>query len=408
MIFLGLLAVLVSISNRKVFDSTMAYMSAAETKSRNSTTEDVPFQLRATATAHAAMENPNNMTTISDVLPSTNTNTTTTTTAWCILDKNNTKPSLFSHFPHTAEHLLPCWSYFLRVREQHSKPTTSTSATTTTEPGSIQCGFWLDSRKLHIPPGWAEDLVASMDCVVTSTRPEKDEFMYRPPHRATESALSWFQYPADAASLREKIGRGNIDVDASRCTKLRIGLVQRRGSRKILNLHAVETSLQNAYSSNNSSTSNSCIETVYMEDMTFQQQANWWSRQDVVVIAHGAGVTNVMFMQENASLVEIYPEHYYPLSMFTTLCQSVGVSHFGWYNGVADPAADYLEHGGTRKGREHYRGVDLTPPVEEIVKLVQKAVNSETTRQRAKARANVIFQAPLVSKWKWKATTSTR
>jgi capsular polysaccharide biosynthesis protein len=46
--------------------------------------------------------------------------------------------------------------------------------------------------------------------------------------------------------------------------------------------------------------------------MSFVPQA-WWSRHDVVVAAHGASVTNLIFIRENASVIELYPYHYYPI-----------------------------------------------------------------------------------------------
>jgi len=35
---------------------------------------------------------------------------------WCVLDENNT--ALFKHFPPASQALLPCWSWFQRIREK--------------------------------------------------------------------------------------------------------------------------------------------------------------------------------------------------------------------------------------------------------------------------------------------------
>jgi hypothetical protein len=63
-----------------------------------------------------------------------------------------------------------------------------------------------------------------------------------------------------------------------------------------------------------------------MDGMSFSEQAEWWSGKDVVVAAHGASMSNLIFMRDNASVVELYPEHYYPLGMYKTLSKSTGVS----------------------------------------------------------------------------------
>jgi hypothetical protein len=111
-----------------------------------------------------------------------------------------------------------------------------------------------------------------------------------------------------------------------------------------------------------------------MEHMSFVEQAEWWSRHDVVVAAHGASVTNLIFMRENASVIELYPDHYYPIDLYYSLSKAVGISHYGWYNGVIDPVADYEQHCRTVEDRNLYRNVDLTPPVEQVVELVRRAV----------------------------------
>jgi hypothetical protein len=271
--------------------------------------------------------------------------------AWCILDENNSHPCHFHHFPHASQVLLPCWSHFSRVRE--STP-------------DARCGFWLDSDQLKFSKGWVADLVAAMNCVVADTQPVNMEINLRP---KKSRQRNWFQNPSDARTLREKVV-GPLFPSS----RLRIGLVQRKGSwiwgnRYIRNLAAIQGSIQMAYP-------NATVETVYMEHMDFTQQTEWWSRQDVVVAAHGASVTNLIFMRENASVVELYPEHYYPIDFYSGLSQSVGISHHGWYNGVADPVADYRQHCHTLDDRKRYRNVDLTPPVEQILALVQRAVAS--------------------------------
>jgi hypothetical protein len=255
--------------------------------------------------------------------------------------------------------MLPCWSFFCRVREQTP---------------DARCGFWLDSDKLKLSKGWVEGLVSAMNCSVTNTHPVNMQISLRPNNTRP---FRWFQNPSDAKTLRA-LTVGPLIPNSHP----QIGLVQRlkskregyrrirkqKGNRHINNLPDIQGSIKVAFP-------NAIVDIAYMERMTFVQQAEWWSRHDVVVAAHGAAVTNLIFMRDNASAVEIYPDHYYPIDFYHSLCESVGVKHYGWYNGVADPDADYQEHCLNVTERNLYRNVDLTPSVEQVVELVRRAID---------------------------------
>jgi hypothetical protein len=275
-------------------------------------------------------------------------------TAWCILDDDNTNPKLFHHFPHASQVLLPCWSYFCRVRAREQNP-------------NLRCGFWLNSSKLRMSPGWVEGLVIAMNCsVVNGTVSQLDLTSH---HRLKPRAeqKQWFQHQEDAVALRTRTVGLLTPNDLPR-----IGLVQRasrkqRSNRRIHNLDAIQASIEEAFP-------NASIETTFMDGMSFSEQAEWWSSKDVVVAAHGASMNNVIFMRDNASVVELYPEHYYPIGMYRSLSKSTGVSHYGYYNGVANPYEDYQQHRKTVADRDRYRNVDLEPPPQDVLKLVQLAL----------------------------------
>jgi hypothetical protein len=61
--------------------------------------------------------------------------------------------------------------------------------------------------------------------------------------------------------------------------------------------------------------------------------------------------------------------------MHSTASVSAGVSHYGYYNEVADPYADYRQHRKTVADRNRYRNVDLVlPPPQDVLKLVQLGI----------------------------------
>jgi hypothetical protein len=182
--------------------------------------------------------------------------------------------------------------------------------------------------------------------------------------------MTWFHNESDSASLREQVV-GTVQRSPVPFQP-RIGLVQRkscwtRGNRFIHNLSLIQTELQEQFP-------DSVVQLQHMEDMDFKEQASWWSQQDVVVGAHGASMTNLIFLTPAAAVVEIFPEHFYPIDFYQSLSASCGVRHFGWYNNVTDPLADYRAHCHNAVDRDRYRTVDLTPPLEQVVELVRQAV----------------------------------
>jgi hypothetical protein len=124
---------------------------------------------------------------------------------------------------------------------------------------------------------------------------------------------------------------------------------------------------------------NATVEWGEMENFTFVEQVLFWNRQDVVVAAHGAAMTNAMWMRRQTSVVEIFPLHYY-VFMYRELCKSAGIYHFAWVDDIEVPEFDFYQHGKNRLRRWEIRAGDLTPPVDRILELVASAVGVLVTR----------------------------
>jgi hypothetical protein len=180
--------------------------------------------------------------------------------------------------------------------------------------------------------------------------------------------MDWFQQPSDATLLTQAVLGDNFS-DPGPNSQLRIGLVQRRGQRRnITNLPEIGRILKSDFPL-------AQIEWGEMEGMSPFEQASFWNRQDVVVAAHGAAMTNAMFLPRNAAVVEIFPLHYY-VFMYRELCQTLAVGHFAWVDDIEDPEADYEKHCSVRKVRFQMRSNPMTPPINRILDLVHQAVNA--------------------------------
>jgi capsular polysaccharide biosynthesis protein len=87
----------------------------------------------------------------------------------------------------------------------------------------------------------------------------------------------------------------------------------------ILNLDEIQALLTDAFPE-------ATIEQTDMNGWDFMRQATWWNGQDVIIIAHGAAVTNCIFMERNATIVEIIPDEL-KVHFFDKLALTAGLRH---------------------------------------------------------------------------------
>lgn len=185
----------------------------------------------------------------------------------------------------------------------------------------------------------------------------------------------WFEKPEDPAALRSRLLDRQDKVNStwkqpfSREQRQTITIINRRDSRRIMNIENITTALREEYPS-------TPIQTVYLEDVEPLEQFAFWSQQSLVIAAHGAGLMNAIFLPPgNASaVIEIFPPHYYLHFYFGNLLRSCGIRRYGYYFNETDPAADWAVYGSTKPLRRLYRNVDLEPPVDDILGLVRKAL----------------------------------
>ena len=111
-----------------------------------------------------------------------------------------------------------------------------------------------------------------------------------------------------------------------------------------------------------------------MEDLTVTQQIAWWSQQNISVAAHGASLTNVIFLRNNSAVIEVFPAHYFPKYYFGALCKITGVRNYNYESNCTTTPEHF-------QARAHLRALNLEPPVDEIMSLVNKAVMGLTFSQ---------------------------
>ena len=298
---------------------------------------------------------------------------------WCQLDKGNTL--MFPHFPHASQALLPCWSWFQEIMQARSPQLTTAAATS----AHTHCGFYLKDGlgRFVRPKEWIDALIRHMGCSVTEIEPSRsidtsscirnDTWICKERnttlvYRLPKNRRQFFKRPIHAAALRTKILQSLKFEDKRRTSTARIAIVDRKHTRRIINLKRMVAAVQEAFP-------NAIVETAYMEDMKPTEQFLFWSQHDIIVTGHGAAITNAFFLPPgNASaVIEIFPPHYYP-DIFSLLLKSAGLHGYGYFNGVSDYITDHEEYSKTFKERSFWREQNLIPPVDAIVDLVRQAM----------------------------------
>lgn len=199
--------------------------------------------------------------------------------SWCVISNKSMWPSVDSwgwrkSVPHSAEALLPCWSWFVE-----------TNSTT-------NCGFYVMDN-LKEPHSWARQLMDNMGCKVkysnfssswnmttTSLLEQEDEVKVWREFPFQE--CYWFKNQKHVRILKELVllndDGQNLDI-MSLSSQLNIGLVNRTGTRQIENLSALRDGIEDALKEQGAVS----ISIQLLDSLTLQQQAKWFASQHIII-----------------------------------------------------------------------------------------------------------------------------
>ena len=279
---------------------------------------------------------------------------------WCIvapkyLPKNTRKH--FNHFPHASEILLPCWSWFME------------------QGATDNCGYFFHPQ--FELSSWPRDLIKSMGCeiqfakdvaditpdgLVTTLSPHDIQFI--PNLYLLRPRLEYIRYLNDAShahALRRKIVSDEHILSKKGPGKnLQIGMIQRDSSRRIGNFDEIKEAIKSAIPSVD----------IFTTDFKFdsmKEQAEWFATKDVVVAAHGAALTNSIFITQGTIVMQLYPPGYFWQSLDPLIEQSGGRA-IQWYEKGKNPAV--VSATLTREEFDLAGKATFSPPVDEVVKPI--------------------------------------
>lgn len=284
---------------------------------------------------------------------------------WCVVTlKYLPKTTLkhFSHFPHSAEILLPCWSWFME------------------QDATENCGYFFH-HTLTLS-SWSRELIESMGCEIKTSKDSsdiqedgtvvvlpQDDVQFIPNLYLLRPRLGYIRYLNDAShahALRRKLVNDEYILSKKGPGKpLQIGMIQRRESRRIGNFEQIRDALQSAISSAE------IITTDFAEMTTVKEQAEWFATKDVIVAAHGAAVTNSIFITQGTLVMQLFPPGYFWPSLDPLIEQSGGYA-IQWYEKGKDPSV--VSATMTREDFDRAGKATFSPPVQEVVQPILYAL----------------------------------
>ena len=122
--------------------------------------------------------------------------------------------------------------------------------------------------------------------------------------------FAWFAQKGDAASLRFQV----LGTMMTQPSPTSVVLLQRRGTRRIHTSHPFNE--------------------VYMEGLSFLEQARSFATATIVIAAHGAAMTWSAFIKPCTVVVQLYPTHYYPIRFYEALIVESGGVALSWWDGA--------------------------------------------------------------------------
>ena len=285
----------------------------------------------------------------------------------CIISSETTV--MFEHPPHAAQTMYNCWSLF-----QHH--------------GTAMCAFNFEGIT---PNRFAVWLAHRMGCAiqVTGERCMHVSSYTRSLRVEPGEGFSWFNSESDATELRNAALRHLRQPNVPSRVAKAIGIIQRRRSRK-LDLPEIEEIAS--------------ADIMYMEDSKFDEQISWWNEHHIILASHGAAMWAVPFAEPCTAIIQLYPEHYYPIYFYEQLITESGSVPVSWWPGAYIGTNETLREASAREAiqdfKEHhsnrgkYRDVDIVLSEAELKEIIMFAVREREACLLNHGRAENTSNAP--------------
>jgi hypothetical protein len=244
---------------------------------------------------------------------------------WCMLTRDlvprdNKWFMTIEHFPHTLEWYADCWNWVQEQSGDAGEDALGGFIIDDAVNKKLQRKYW--NRAFFPAMKWPVQILNNQ----TKTTIPYDRLTTK-----TYPGSGWFQREGMCDSFRNRMWK-NLGVTPRESSKKyqRIGIVNRNESRAIIEIDMLVGKLQKKYPK--AQVEVRAFDSEYQlqsEADSMETQAKWFADKDLIIMAHGAAMSNVVFMRPGASLFELYPRFYFN-DMFWDLMNQCGVNH-GWF-----------------------------------------------------------------------------
>jgi len=260
------------------------------------------------------------------------------------------------HLPHAMQNLYPCYSFWRA--HPHLPPV-----------------LVYGSRSMPLPKGpFLPSLLQVLESTLNLTIVHETDAPI-----VTARCRHWCMHdPTDARTLRRMVLEyfHIIDSSSSNSAVPRIGILNRRATRSLLNSDQIRQSLQDKFNTTNT-TDNTVVDVGFFEDASFREQIEWFAKHDLVVSPHGAQLTGLPFMPECGGVLELMPSGFDFSEYFGSLSAVAGILHYHLYLGTGpNKTAEVAVGSRNSNSRKRRRRPNWCVDAPSIVKAVQTMVTN--------------------------------
>jgi Glycosyltransferase 61 len=274
------------------------------------------------------------------------------------------------HFPHAMQQMYRCFSYWMASAEDAKYPKRDRYLVVSRRPMGTE-----------FMKGFVQQLRLTFGVKVVNLRHNLK--IVRPSNFSTGFASRnafAMRGQNDARALRDGIWKAYGipqstacgGLDPTNATTVRIGILDRKVTRKLHNLGAIVRAIEREMHKEPLLRAKFVIGD--FEYQTFQEQVEFLSGVDVLVSPHGAQLTGIPFLPNCASVLELFPTGYLIPQYFGSLAAVAGVTHSYMYLGGPDADREAKVAMKTLESRDAARAVNLCPHPDAVARSVVELV----------------------------------
>ena len=130
--------------------------------------------------------------------------------------------------------------------------------------------------------------------------------------------MTWFPCSNSEKMRNLFLPNGIVPLNSSK-KNLKIGLVNRKKTRHLINYEELCTKIESVF--------NTKVVVTYFEDKSFDYQINFFNKHNIIISPHGAQLCSIPFSQDDSLIIECVHEEWHPYYYFPGLSNTSNKYH---------------------------------------------------------------------------------